>query len=79
MVLDLKEIIDHLNTTNSTEENTDPVSKNYLLQAGNKHQRPIMTRSLFFCVCVENFQRLNLSVGFSKSCITIHKLAHFYI
>lgn len=28
MVLDLKEIIDHLNTTNSTEENTDPVSKN---------------------------------------------------
>lgn len=25
MVLDLKEIIDHLNTTNSTEENTDPI------------------------------------------------------
>lgn len=25
MVLDLKEMIDHLNTTNSTEENTDPI------------------------------------------------------
>uniref|UniRef100_A0A0L8I1I7 Nucleoporin NSP1-like C-terminal domain-containing protein n=3 Tax=Octopus bimaculoides TaxID=37653 RepID=A0A0L8I1I7_OCTBM len=25
MVLDLKEIIDHLNTTNTSEENTDPV------------------------------------------------------
>ncbi len=37
MVQDLKEIIDHLNTTNTSQDNADPVSSKYYASIYNAY------------------------------------------